>query len=70
MAYNPYGPNRSDYRWPYARNYMPFDQTVLLGYEFWEMIGESNTYEELLEIYREIGREKGKGIIDALGFDF
>ncbi|MEK7729516.1 MAG: TdeIII family type II restriction endonuclease [candidate division KSB1 bacterium] len=70
MAYNPYGPNRSDYRWAYARNYMPFDQAVLLGREFWEVVGGPNIYEELLEIYQEVGREKGKGIIDALGFDF
>jgi len=26
--------------------------------------------EELLEIYREVGREKGKAMIDALAFGF
>ena len=28
------------------------------------------TYEELLGIYREVGREKGKAMIDALAFGF
>jgi len=70
MAYNPYGPKRDDYRWPYARNYMPFDQAVLLGHEFWEIVGGPNTYEELLAIYQEVGIEKGKNMIDALAFGF
>ncbi len=70
MAYNPYGPKREDYRWPYARNYMPFDQAVLLGHEFWEIVGGPNTYEELLAIYQEVGIEKGKNMIDALAFGF
>ena len=70
MAYNPYGPKRNDYRWTYARNYMPFDQAVLLGREFWEIVGGPNTYQELLEVYQEVGREKGKDMIDTLGFGF
>ncbi|MFX0200920.1 MAG: TdeIII family type II restriction endonuclease [Candidatus Hodarchaeota archaeon] len=70
MAYNPYGPNRSDYRWSYALNYMPFDQGVLIGHEFWEIVGGVKAYEELLGIYQEVGREKSKYMIDALAFGF
>lgn len=70
MAYNPYGPNRSDYRWSYAINYMPFRQAVVIGQEFWRLIGGETTYEELLSIYHEAGQEKTKFILDALAFGF
>lgn len=70
MAYNPYGPNRADYKWPYALNYMPFDQGVVIGYEFWEIVGGATAYEELISIYEEVGLEKSKYMIDALAFGF
>ena len=70
MAYNPYGPDRADYKWPYALNYMPFDQVVLIGQEFWSMVGGPSTYLEVLDIYQEVGKEKGKYIVDALAFGF
>jgi hypothetical protein len=43
---------------------------VLLGSEFWELIGGSGAYDELLDIYAEVGRENSKKIIDALAFGF
>jgi hypothetical protein len=43
---------------------------MLLGVDFWTLVGGEGTYEELLEIYRELGREKGKAMIDALAFGF
>ena len=70
MAYNPYGPNRSDYKWSVARKYTPFEQAVIMGYEFWNIIGGETAYEELLDIYQEVGREKGKHMLDALAFGF
>jgi hypothetical protein len=70
MAYNPYGPKRSDYKWTYALRYMPFDQAVLIGNEFWSLIGSPSTYEEILEIYQAVGREKAKYMVDALAFGF
>jgi len=70
MAYNPYGPRRDDYKWSFARNYMPFEQAVLIGHEFWDIVGGPTAYEELLAIYQEMGREKAKYIIDALVFGF
>lgn len=70
MAYNPYGSSRVDYKWSYALNYMPFDQGVVIGNEFWEIVGGANAYEELLDIYAEVGREKSKYMIDALAFGF
>ena len=70
MAYNPYGNSRDDYRWSITRNYMPFDDSVLIGDEFWNIVGGPTAYEELLEIYQVVGRAKRKYIVEALAFGF
>lgn len=70
MAYNPFGPTRSDYRWSFARNYTPFEHAVLVGQEFWEIVGGETAYVELLDIYQEVGRDKSKDMLDALAFGF
>jgi hypothetical protein len=70
MAYNPYGPTRDHYRWSMAKNYMPFDDGLVIGHEFWEIIGGPGAYKELLDIYRTVGKEKSKYMIDALAFGF
>jgi hypothetical protein len=70
MAYNPYGPDRSHYKWSNAKKYFPFDQAMLIGHEFWNLVGGQGVYEELLEIYQEVGREKTKYILDALAYGF
>ncbi len=70
MAYNPYGPRREDYKHSFSLQYLDMKNEVLLGDEFWEVVGGKGTYEELLEIYREVGREKTKSMMDALLFGF
>jgi len=70
MPYNPYGENRSSYSWSIPIKYMPYDKAVLIGHEFWDIVGGPTTYQELLSIYREVGREKAKYIIDSLAFGF
>jgi hypothetical protein len=70
MTYNPFGPSRDDYEWSMARNYLPFEEGVLIGQEFWDVVGGPSAYEELLEVYQEVGREKSKYIIDSLAFGF
>jgi len=70
MAYNPYGTRLEDYRHSFSLQYLDMQNEVLLGADFWTLIGGEGTYEELLEIYREVGREKGKAMIDALAFGF
>lgn len=70
MAYNPYGPTRAEYRWSFAHMYIPFADAVLIGHEFWDVIGGPTAYAELLGIYQEVGREKGKYMLDALAFGF
>ena len=67
MAYNPYGPHRTDYRWSVAKMYLPFDEATLIGREFWTIVGGETTYEELLDIYAEVGRDKTKYILESLG---
>ncbi|MGB6167489.1 MAG: TdeIII family type II restriction endonuclease, partial [Geitlerinemataceae cyanobacterium] len=70
MPYNPYGSQKSDYKWSQALNYLPFDEAVIIGQDFWNLVGGATAYEELLEIYIEVGREKGKYMLDALAFGF
>lgn len=45
---------------------MPFEDAVLIGDKFWNIIGGPTTYTELLDIYREIGRNKTKNILENL----
>lgn len=70
MPYNPYGCSKADYKWSQARNYLPFDEAVVIGQEFWNIVGGATAYEELLEIYLEVGIEKSKYMLDALAFGF
>ena len=70
MAYNPFGQSRKEYNWSMARIYTPFNDAVLIGAEFWNIVGGPTTYEELLEIYFYVGAAKRKFIVDALAFDF
>jgi hypothetical protein len=49
---------------------MPFDDGLVIGHEFWEIIGGPEAYKELLDIYRTVGKEKSKYMIDALAFGF
>ena len=70
MAYNPYGARREDYKHSFGLQYLDMKNEVLLAEEFWEVVGGKGTYEELLEIYREVGREKTKSMMDALLFGF
>ena len=70
MTYNPYGNLRTEYKWSMPQNYMPFKDSVLIGEEFWNFIGGPTTYEELLSIFRYVGKVKRKYIVDALAFGF
>lgn len=70
MAYNPYGQGKDNYRWTYPRNYMPFEQAVWIGKEFWTFIGGDSTFEELLNLYDRVGQEKAKRILDVMAHGF
>lgn len=70
MAYNPYGPDRASYRWAIPKKYMPFDSTVVIAQDFWTLVGGPTTYQELIDIYCVVGKEKSKYILDTLAFGF
>ena len=70
MAYNPYGEEKSTYKHSLAKQYLDISRQVLLGREFWDLVGGPGTYEEVLAIYREVGREKGPDMIDQLALDY
>ncbi len=67
LPYNPYGHAREDYQWNYAKNYTPFEEAVLIGAEFWDMIGGEGTYKALLAMYKEVGQEFEARILQAFG---
>ena len=69
LPYNPFGNSRADYNWTYPKNYMPYEEAVLIGDEFWALIGGPTTYLELLELYQYVGSVKGKYVAEALAFD-
>ena len=69
-AYNPYGIDKSAYKHSFVRNYMDLENEVLLGKEFWDLIGGEGTYEEVLGIYQEVGREKGPDMLDQLALRY
>jgi hypothetical protein len=66
MAYNPYGERRDSYTHSFTLQYTDFDNLVLLGEEFWRLVGGPGTYEEVLAIYREVGKEKGPQMVEQL----
>lgn len=61
LPHNPAGEGR-DYRTAHSIPYKIFDMTndpcVLIGSDFWNTVGQDqNTYNELLEVFEEIGQE-------------
>jgi len=69
-AYNPYGIEKSTYRHSFAVNYMDLVSEVLIGKEFWDMVGGKGTYGEILSIYQEVGKEKGPDMLDQLALGY
>ena len=57
LYYNPGGPKKEDYNWtmPFRIFDMRHDECVLIGEEYWDMIGGAGTYEELLKVFALVG---------------
>ena len=70
MAYNPYGDSRPDYKHSFSLNYLDMENQVILGKEFWNLIGGPGTNEEIIDIYREVGRIKSHDMLDQLALDY
>ena len=69
MAYNPYG-TRKNYKHSFATQHLDMRHQVVLQEEFWDMVGGPGTFKALLEMYSEVGTEKGREIIQRLGYQF
>ena len=69
-AYNPYGVKKETFKHSFILNYMDLDNEVLVGKEFWDMVGGNGTYEEILSIYQEVGKEKGPDMLDKLALGY
>ena len=57
LYYNPYGENRSDYKWTPPMGVFDFhtDPVVLIGREYWDTLGGEGTYDEILKVAEEVG---------------
>jgi len=56
FPYNPYV-RRESYAWSFTSKVMDMNRQVLIAEEFWDKIGDSGTYEELLQILAEVKQE-------------
>jgi hypothetical protein len=58
LPYNPYG-KRENYAHPHPKRWFDMinDEVVLMGKEFWDLLGGEGAYEELIDIFKEVGEE-------------
>jgi hypothetical protein len=58
LAYNPYG-KREDYNWSFPMRWfdMHNDESVLIGNEFWDLIGGKGTYKNFISEINSLGKE-------------
>ncbi len=66
MPYNPFGENKSAYNWSFTKLYFDLENEVLIGSEFWDFLGGSGTYKDLLSLFRKFGKERGQEITSRL----
>jgi hypothetical protein len=58
LPYNPFG-KRQDYDWPFPQRWfdMADDSSVLIGIEFWDLIGGKGTYDIFISEINSLGEE-------------
>ena len=58
LVYNPYG-KKSDYKWTFPMRWfnMHEDASVLIGNEFWDLIGGEGTYKTFITEVNKLGKE-------------
>lgn len=59
LPYNPYGEKKEDYAHspPFKIFNMVKDKCVLIGQEYWDLVGGKGTYKEILLIADDVGKE-------------
>lgn len=57
LPYNPYGKNRDDYAWTFPARWfdMKHDKSVLIGEEFWNLVGGEGTYQFFIREINKMG---------------
>ena len=63
MAYNPYGEGNR-YMWSFALTYFDIRYHALMGKAFWDYLGGTGTYEDVLSVYRSVGRDNAGWLND------
>lgn len=68
-AYNPYNESGSGvpYNWNYTPQFLEVGKDWLIGRDFWSLIGEESTYEEIVEICTEVGQDTDYKVLSVLG---
>jgi hypothetical protein len=58
LPYNPYG-KKEDYKWGFPMRWfnMQLDKSVLIGNEFWDLIGGKGTYNNFIKELNLLGKE-------------
>lgn len=58
LPYNPYG-KKEDYNWAFPKRWfdMNNDECVLIGEEFWDLIGGNGTYKLFIQEVNSLGKE-------------
>lgn len=66
LYYNPNGKNREDYKhsFPMKMFDMHRDECVLIGEDYWNFIGGNGAYEDLIEIFSEVGEQTKNTLLD------
>lgn len=67
MTFNPFGNSRSDYNHSIAQKYLDMEKQVLIGEEFWDLLGGSGAFEELLRVYGEVGKKVAPALKSMFG---
>lgn len=59
LPYNPYGSQKSDYQWGFPMRWfdMRRDSCVLIGNEFWDLIGGAGTYDQFIHEVNLLGKD-------------
>jgi len=59
LPYNPYGEKRENYNWKPPMGIFDFrrDSVVLIGKDYWDTLGGLGSYDEMLKIAKEVGKE-------------
>lgn len=57
LVYNPYGKRKEDYAWSFPKRWfdMVNDGSVLIGEEFWNLIGGKGTYKGFVSGINKLG---------------